>query len=379
MTLTPRERVMTTLNHEEPDRVPTALWGSWYGVTDELYFAALEILGWEPVEPFRPDRVHSVNFYDDRLLEELGTDLRYIAPGSTASTSRLGPDGADGWGLKWKTGGPYRAAVHHPLEGATAEQIASYTLPGAEAVQVATIEARLDEIAAWEQEYAIVGRAVSSYGFFEMAQALRKHDQLLMDLIRAPEVVRTLVERLFDAYTAMIGRFLDVAGPHLDMLELPGDDFAGNEGPLISPQTFDRFFKSPYTRLIQFIKERAPQIKIVYHSDGAVTPFLSRFIAMGVDVFHPLEPLEATDMVAVKETYGSELAFMGAIDIRRAIQGDEAAVVDEVKTRIAQLAEGGGYILAPANHLQWDVPPHNLFTLYEAAREYGRYPLAGVD
>lgn len=375
MSLTPRERVLAAVDHREPDRVPLALWGSWYGVTDELYFDLLEMLGWEPVEPFRPGGHHSVNHYDDRLLEVLGVDVRYVAPGSTAAASRLGPDGADGWGLKWRRSGLYRAPVHHPLEGATVGEIESYDLPSPEAVQVEVVNRRLEEIAALEGEYAIVGRAVSSYGFFEMAQALRKPDQLLMDLIRAPEVVQTLVERLFDCYTGLIGRFLDAAGDELDLLELPGDDFAGNEGLLISPETFDRFFQTPYRRLVAFIKARAPHVKVVYHSDGAVTPLLPRLIDIGVDVFHPLEPVDATDLAAVKETYGQDLAFLGAIDIRRAMRGSEEDVVAEVRTRLRQLRDGGGYVLAPANHLQPDVPPENVFRLYEAAREFGEYPV----
>ena len=51
MTLTPRERVLMAANHQEPDRVPLSLWGSWYGVTDKLYFRVLEELGWEPETP----------------------------------------------------------------------------------------------------------------------------------------------------------------------------------------------------------------------------------------------------------------------------------------------------------------------------------------
>jgi uroporphyrinogen decarboxylase len=261
------------------------------------------------------------------------------------------------------------------LAGATVEEIEDYPFPSPEVVRVDQVEERLEEIAALDDEYAVVGRAVSSYGFFEMAQALRKHDQLLMDLIRAPQVVHVLVERLFDCYTGLIGRFLDVAGEHLDLVELPGDDFAGNEGPLISPITFDDFFKAPYGRLIAFIKERAPHIRVVYHSDGAVTPFLPRLVDIGVDVFHPLEPLEATDMVAVKDAYGGELAFLGAIDIRQALPGSEEDVVSEVRTRLDQLGGGGGYILTPSNHLQPDVPPENVIALYRAARELGRYPL----
>jgi hypothetical protein len=85
--LSPRERVLTALRHEEPDRVPLSLWGSWYGITDELYFKVVDTLGWEPVRPFRPDRLHSVNFYDDRLLDGLETDVRHVDPGAIAAAS----------------------------------------------------------------------------------------------------------------------------------------------------------------------------------------------------------------------------------------------------------------------------------------------------
>jgi len=78
MHLSSRERVLAAVSHQEPDRVPLALWGSWYGVTDRLYFNILDHLKWDPVLPFRPDKVHSVNYYDDRLLEILGVDVRHV-------------------------------------------------------------------------------------------------------------------------------------------------------------------------------------------------------------------------------------------------------------------------------------------------------------
>lgn len=354
--------------------MPLALWGSWYGVTDKLYFAVLDSLGWEALPPFRPERLHSVNYYDDRLLQQLGVDVRHVDPGSITVTSRVGADGADGYGLRYSTSGLYRAATYHPLADASVDDILAFPLPAAEEViDPDPILARLRAIRGMDDEYAVVGRAVASYGLFEMAQSLRKHDQLLMDLALAPEIVDALVGRLATCYGALIDRFLDIAGDALDLLELPGDDFAGNHGPIISPKMYDRYFKAPYTALIRRIKAKAPHIKVIVHSDGAIAPFLSRFIEIGADAVHPLEPLPASDLAAIKAEFGERLAFLGGIDIRKAMQGPEAGVVAEVQQRIAQLAAGGGYLLAPANHLQGDVPPQNLFRLFAAAQEYGRY------
>jgi uroporphyrinogen decarboxylase len=96
-----------------------------------------------------------------------------------------------------------------------------------------------------------------------------------------------------------------------------------------------------------------------------------------VDVLHPLEPLPATDIPAVKAGFGDKITFLGGIDIAHAMPGSREAVIAEAKRRITQLAPGGGYILAPSNHLQTDVPPENVVTLFETAQTFGTYPLQG--
>ena len=70
-----------------------------------------------------------------------------------------------------------------------------------------------------------------------------------------------------------------------------------------------------------------------------------------------------------------QATFLGGIDISHAMPGRRDDVINETKLRISQLAPGGGYILAPSNHLQADVPPENVVTLFETAHEFGRYPI----
>ena len=47
-----------------------------------------------------------------------------------------------------------------------------------------------------------------------------------------------------------------------------------------------------------------------------------------------------------------------------------------MRQRLYDLGPGGGYILAPANVVQADVPVDNLLLLYELAARYGTYPLS---
>ena len=81
--LTHRQRVLRAIAHEEPDRVPTALGGGPYGMVDDLYLRLVRKLGLgDPVPPFRSG--HSISYMDDRLLDRLGTDIRYCWPGASA-------------------------------------------------------------------------------------------------------------------------------------------------------------------------------------------------------------------------------------------------------------------------------------------------------
>src|SRR5512141_488459 len=108
--MTPRERVRAALNHQEPDRVPVALGGGPYGIVDDLYLRLVDLLGLgAPVEPFR--RGHNISYMDDRLLERLGTDLRYCWPGLLPNSPVVPGDDEntfyDSYGQVWKRALPY--------------------------------------------------------------------------------------------------------------------------------------------------------------------------------------------------------------------------------------------------------------------------------
>jgi uroporphyrinogen decarboxylase len=370
-----RERVLTAVNHQEPDQVPIALWGSAYGVTDPLYRELLKHLNLgQPVPPFRTRRGHTVNHHDDRILEVLDIDVRYAWLGFTDLGGPPGGGGTDAWGVGWEQRGIYLTATQHPLEGTTVNGLDDYPWPDVEPF-IRRCELRQRARYLKEQtDYAVIGRAADSFGLLERASLLRRMDQFMMDLALNEEFAMGLIGKIADVLYRLLEIYLDTAGPYLDIMELPGDDYAA-QNPLISPRMFDRFFTAPWRRLVDLVREAAPHCKVLFHSDGRMEPFLGRLIDLGVDIFHCLEPLPNVDMAQVKRDYGDRLCFWGAIDIKQALQGDVTRVEAEVRERISALGPGGGYVLAPANHLQPDVPPENVVALFRAARKYGKYPL----
>jgi len=371
-----RERVLTAVNHQQPDQVPVAIWGSAYGITDPLYFGLLELLQLgEPVAPFRKRKGHSINYYDDRVLEALDIDVRHVDCGFTDLGGPGVGIGRDAWGIRYEKHGIYYSAVEHPLVNTGLTDLETYSWPQVERL------VRLDEteqrarFLKEETDFAVVGRAADSYGPLERCCGLRSTQQFLIDLVEDPPFAAHLVGRVTDTLCRLLEVYLEAAGEYLDILELPGDDYASAR-PIISGRMFDRYFAPAWRRLIEVVKQKAPRVKIMFHSDGNMEPFLSRLIELGVDIFHCLEPLPEVDMAQIKQTYGEKLCFWGAVDIKTELQGDRARVHAEARRRIGLLGHGGGYVLAPSNHLQPDVPPGNVVALFEAAREYGRYPLS---
>lgn len=371
-----RDRVLTAASHGEPDTVPTAVWGSAYGITDPLYFDLLKELGLgQPTAPFRSRMGHTINYYDDRVLERLDVDVRHVDCGFSDLGGPAQDGGKDSWGIRYDRSGLYLSAADHPLAEADLAGLEGYAWPQVENYLRRQPLVERARYLKQETDYAVVGRACDSFGPFERCCALRRTDQFLVDLASDAEFAAALIDKVTDVLGRLLEIYLADAGPYLDILELPGDDYAAQR-PIISPRMFDRFFAGAWQRLIAIVRRRAPQAKILFHSDGNMAPFLGRLADLGVDIFHCLEPLPGVDMAAVKQAYGSRLCFWGAIDIKQALQGDEAGVEAEVKQRIRELAPGGGYVLAPANHLQPDVPARNVIALFRAARKYGKYPIA---
>ena len=126
------------------------------------------------------------------------------------------------------------------------------------------------------------------------------------------------------------------------------------------------------------IKKKHPHLKIFLHCCGSNIIFLPDLIECGVDILNSLQPLaKDMDQARIKREFGRDLVLHGGVDIQQATQGPADGLVAEVHRVIDAMAAGGGYIFAPANHLQKDMPPENVITMYKEALRYGKYPIGG--
>jgi len=281
----------------------------------------------------------------------------------------------DGWGITWqrRAGSAYYEITHSPLQDASLDDIASYPWPNvAHPSRFQGLRAKARAI--HDAGYAVV--ALSGVSPFEYCYMLRGVEQWFADLAADPEFAQALLRKVTDLQCAAAVGLLEEAGDEVDVL-ITGDDLGSQSAPLISPRMYRKLIKPYHAELMSAIKRRT-KAKIFYHSDGDIYPLIGDLIDIGVDLLNPVQVSagEMGDTARLKKMFGDRLSFCGAIDSQEVLpNGTPDDVRREVRHRIADLAPGGGYILASVHCLQPDVPPENVIAMFDEALSAGRYPL----
>ncbi len=383
--MTPRERVLTTLEHREPDRVPIIV-----GVSNATGIKALPYrrlaasLGLEPGDRYIYDWPElGTALPTEAILERLGTDVRPVFDAFPAwLRERHGsrPPHApfiDDWG----TGqvelddGAWFPEIHPMADAATLDAIEAYPWPDMDdPSRVAHVREAAARIRA-ESDFAVMATPWLLFPL-ERAYAMQGLDSFLTNLALEPEFAEALLRRIAALCMRLMGHFLDALGPNVDIVKI-GDDLGTEQSLLMSPAMYRRILKPIHAEYIAFIRERT-RAKVFFHSCGDVSALLDDFVDIGVDILNPVQTSTGglADLGALKRRYGERLTFCGAIDTKRVLpDGTPDEVRAEVRRVIGALAPGGGYLLAAVHTIMNEVPPENVLAMVDEAMKVGRYPI----
>ena len=368
--MTSKERVLATLRHQKVDRIPIDLGGTACSMVDKAYFSVKEYLEIESeIAPYR--KGSNVCYYDERVCDRLGIDIRRVFAGQAKKYPIYHQNGtfSNEWGLIQRDTGLYVETVKNPLDDAEIEDLENYRWPEAtEILDITGLKERAKRLHE-ENQYAISLRMPCN-GIFEIACWLRGMENFMVDTIAEPEFVHALVDKILDKQMEMYGLLLDEVGEYVDIVE-SGDDYGSQQNLLISPDAYREFIFPARKKLNQMIKEKAPQAKVYLHSCGAIIDIIEDLIDCGVDILNPIQTAAAgMEPQELKRRFGDRICFHGAVDTQKAMVGSLEQVETEVKNLIDILGKGGGFILSSCNHIQSDIPPENVVRMFEYAKEY---------
>ena len=126
------------------------------------------------------------------------------------------------------------------------------------------------------------------------------------------------------------------------------EDICGKNGPLVSPDIFDRCVASGYRKIRAKLEEYGTNL-LGIDSDGFVEPLIPHWLEAGVNIQFPVEiGTWKADPMALRKRYGKDLRIIGGIDKLQLEKGRDA--IDAEIERRVPLMQAGGYVPLP-DHL----------------------------
>jgi uroporphyrinogen decarboxylase len=375
--MTHRERILAAVGHREPDRVPRDLGGCLATtLTAEAHARLRAHLGLPDSPPPAWFALRSSTVIpDEAILRRFDVDARGLllgAPDAHPDQRRSEDTILDEWGVTWtRPKGGHFLATDGPFHRIDEPRLADLErLRWPDPDDPGRYRGLRERARALHEgsDYAVV--LTMPLGPVHLCQFMRGFAEWLEDLLIAPDFAQGLLERAVDIWAAIAERALREAGPYVDIV-MYGDDVGTQGNCMVSPQLYRQLIKPGHKRMADAIKRHGKPI--LYHTCGSVYKLLPYLIDVGIDILNPVQVTAAEmDPARLKREFGRDLAFWGGIDTQQVLpRGTPQDVREDVRRRIADLAEGGGYVLCAVHNIQAEVPPQNVVAMYDAGLELG--------
>ena len=382
--MTPRERLLKTLDHQVPDRVPIDLGGYQTGIHRKAYENLLEHFEIED-ETEILDCVQQLAVPCEELLQRFHVDIRYIwSKGSDSfdgtirqnrRRGKLWHDFTDEFGVVWSMADDqklYMDISHHPLADVTMEELKERPFPnGGDKTRFTGVREKALRIRK-QSSYAIsttIGGSMYEYSWYQ-----RGLERWFIDMIENPGFCEVLLDKMLVFWKDYYVGYMGEVGDLVDVVQI-GDDVAGQHGPMFSPEFYRSIIKPRLKELIRHIKSLT-SAKIWYHTCGGCTELIPDLIECGIDILNPIQ-ISATNMnpKELKEKFGSEVVLWGgACDTQHLLPfASPEEVAKEVCKNMEIFKAGGGYVFNNVHNIQADVPVENIIAMFDAAYKCGFY------
>jgi uroporphyrinogen decarboxylase len=359
--LNSKERVLTAISHEEPDRIPKHS-----GFTPEISRSLRSIFGIEHKDTFELD------FFlgHDMFIKEIGWgEVWEFIEKPDLPVNEMGIY-YDDWGVGWKKvnygNGTYIEMVHHPLSD-DIQQIDRLSVPPISPEKYNELSTLIKRFG---NDHIIIGGISAT--IFEPSWYLRGQQQFLIDMIENPDFADQLMKIMAD-YHLQIGKKMVTIG--VDIIFL-GDDVGTQNAPMISRSMYHKFLTPKYAKIIEELKKINKDLKFAYHCCGHIDHILPELVEAGVDIIQVMQP-GSVDFAKVKKQFGKKISFWGGIDVQKLIpNATPKEVVYTVKSALNKLGKNGGYIIGMTHNVQPGPRAiDNTLVAYYAIEKYGYYTM----
>ncbi|MGE4273444.1 MAG: uroporphyrinogen decarboxylase family protein [Desulfitobacterium sp.] len=380
-----RERLLTALNHKEPDQIPLDL-GAGCSCKFTVYFYK-KLLDYFGIKEEHIEMCHipyQLVYASDKVLDLLGCDVR-------AARIKPIPQVQSPYAKKWEDeqynhfindwGTHYRM----PKQNGLYYDLAGCVLEDAEDEEddkkfVWPTPPKFDMVGRKElEDYLKAGYATTiseqfGNGFLQMGPLIWGFENWLAMLVAEPERCTPFMDTLLEKKIEFYDNIFEVYGGLIDVT-CEADDFGTQRGTFVSPKILKEMILPYHKKLNDYIKTKG-DIKITLHSCGSVEAALPDIIEAGFEILNPVQ-ITAANMSPehLKRTYGKDLVFWGGgINTQFTLpNGTPEQVREETKRNIDAFAKDGGFVFSTVHNVQDDVPIENFIAMWETFQANCKY------
>ncbi len=208
---------------------------------------------------------------------------------------------------------------------------------------------------------------------FEWGTFLRRIDNFLMDLYIDPDNVHKLLDKLLEMHLDFLSKICEAVGDLVDVIKF-GDDLGTNTGPFMPAEIYNEFFKPRHKIMCDYVKAHS-SAHTMLHCCGGIYELIPELIEAGFEILNPIQ-LNAVDMEPerLKKEFGRELTFWGGGVNTQSVLN--LATPEQVKTHVKHnlevFSKDGGFIFNTVHNIMPDVPPQNIIAMFEAVQEFNK-------
>lgn len=387
-----KERVLKTINHEEPDRVPSfegsidnlkicEYYGEKYAYQDigKLFKTlaavpfknkiAKKALGSR--KTIKNGLLASAAIFRKARIDLMGGPMamfpvkifKWGYVDEFGRTFKAMKNPSDGMDILFYNGGyfksfeDYESWEHHPEPNTEIRRL------NFEAQQE-IMEEFNDEIYIIPGMGALLEMVFESFGIDNFARLLAKPKQAKKVFDDRGKFALELTKLCFEWGTKAI---------------LIWDDYAYKSGLFMSPKNYQNYI-FPWLKKICSHAHKCGG-KVLLHSCGDILSIFEDLIGCGIDAFNPLESTTANleyDIFKLKKKYGDKITLIGNVSPQDLADKDPEYIKNYTKKLIKECAPGGGYIISSGHSINPAVKLENFLAMRETALEYGTYPIKGI-
>ena len=398
-----RERVLTALNHKEPDKVPIDFGGMRSTGIMALAYSELkkylnlcdgEIRVYDYMQQLADIEKAILDLFEVDVVDMMNSFVG-IDPGQWKEwilkdgTKALMPaqfypeKRGDKFTIRDHTGeiayempahSFYFDSVNPPLENISSKQdIENYKWKYFSDEELKLIEKKSKYLFD-NTEYAIMGGFGGN--MVEGPQGLRGWMNYMSDIALGENYVDELLDKYCEVYLKNLKMFLQACGKYIQLIQM-GDDLGTQNGPMLSPDLYRSKIKPYHKTLYNYIQQNS-DVFVFLHSCGSIYQLIPDLIEAGVQVLNPVHT-NARDMepARLKKEFGDKLTFWGGgVETQTVLlKGTCEDIENQVKERIKIFSSNGGYIFCQIHNVQYGVHPKNVVAMFEAVKKYRDYDI----